>query len=124
MRQVAKVNTELFREVFKCFPDDSVRCWEKFEEWEDAQARAEEDQKFDAGAAVEARLGGVQGHLVEVRNRSRCTTVVACGRLCHRFLSFSPLPASCLAVLSSSPSALPPFRLPSSLPLPTSCFGN
>jgi len=64
-QQVSERNTQVYRELFMCFPDDQVRSWESYEEWEVLQEEKLDDQEHDGGVHVEEKLSTVNGHLVQ-----------------------------------------------------------
>ncbi|KAG0059790.1 hypothetical protein BGZ89_000117 [Linnemannia elongata] len=67
-RPVAKTNTEIFREVFRCVPDDSVETWDEYRAFVPNPKKVLQGHVAMEGATVEQvteRLQRVTGHLVE-----------------------------------------------------------
>ncbi|CAG8454479.1 1850_t:CDS:10 [Ambispora gerdemannii] len=64
----AKTNTEAFREVFHCFPDDTVTTWEEYKAFSPDREKiglghvCKEDYPLQS---VKENLSKIQGHLVE-----------------------------------------------------------
>lgn len=71
-RPVAKTNTEIFREVFRCVPDDSVQTWDEYRAFVPNPKKILQGHVAMEGATVEQvteRLQRVTGHLVEFPTR-------------------------------------------------------
>lgn len=71
-RPVAKTNTEIFREVFRCVPDDSVETWDEYRAFVPNPKKVLQGHVAMEGATVEQvteRLQRVTGHLVEFPTR-------------------------------------------------------
>lgn len=62
--QQAKTNTEVYRKVFACDPDDNIRTWEDYEKFMPKELEAGHSVLKDAGE-VREELKKVRGHLVE-----------------------------------------------------------
>ncbi|KAF8947011.1 hypothetical protein BGZ47_010541 [Haplosporangium gracile] len=71
-RPVAKTNTEIFREVFRCVPDDTVETWDEYRAFMPNPKKILQGHVAMEGATVEQvteRLQRVTGHLVEFPTR-------------------------------------------------------
>ncbi|KAG0217601.1 hypothetical protein BGX33_010118 [Mortierella sp. NVP41] len=71
-RPVAKTNTEIFREVFRCVPDDGVETWDDYRAFVPNPKKVLQGHVAMEGATVEQvteRLQRVTGHLVEFPTR-------------------------------------------------------
>ncbi|KAF9128068.1 hypothetical protein BGX30_014484 [Mortierella sp. GBA39] len=71
-RPVAKTNTEIFREVFRCVPDDSIETWDDYRAFVPNPKKVLQGHVAMEGATVELvteRLQRVTGHLVEFPTR-------------------------------------------------------
>ncbi|KAF9581189.1 hypothetical protein BGW38_001891 [Lunasporangiospora selenospora] len=67
-RRVATTNTEIFRDVFRCVPDDTVETWDDYRNFMPNPKKVLTGHVALAGATsedVQKRLQGVTGHLVE-----------------------------------------------------------
>ncbi|KAF9932766.1 hypothetical protein BGZ67_004583 [Mortierella alpina] len=67
-KRVARTNTEIFREVFRCVPDDSVETWDQYRAFVPNPKKILTGHVAMEGATVEGvreRLQKVTGHLVE-----------------------------------------------------------
>ncbi|KAF9424284.1 hypothetical protein BGZ94_008060 [Podila epigama] len=67
-KRVARTNTEIFREVFHCVPDNNVETWEDYKAFVPDPKKVMSGHVVMEGATVEnvtARLQRVTGHLVE-----------------------------------------------------------
>jgi len=68
-RQTAKVNTEAFREVFHCVPDDTVLTWNDFKSFVPDKKRIltghVRDPEKLTKEAVKSELSKIRGHLVQ-----------------------------------------------------------
>ncbi|KAG0171892.1 hypothetical protein DFQ28_003801 [Apophysomyces sp. BC1034] len=65
---VAKTNTEAFREVFHCVPDDNVTNWEEYKEFYPDPKEVDIGHVHDPEMSVDdirENLGRIRGHLVE-----------------------------------------------------------
>ncbi|CAG8466287.1 6453_t:CDS:10 [Ambispora leptoticha] len=64
----ARINTEAFREVFHCFPDDTVTTWDQYKKFSPDRENIPLGHVFKKDYPLEevkARLSKVRGHLVE-----------------------------------------------------------
>ena len=71
-RPVAKKNTEIFREVFRCVPDDTVETWDDYRAFVPNPKKVLQGHVAMEGATLEQvteRLQRVTGHLVEFPTR-------------------------------------------------------
>lgn len=71
-KPVAKTNTEIFREVFRCVPDDTVETWDEYRAFVPNPKKVLQGHVAIEGATVEQvteRLQRVTGHLVEFPTR-------------------------------------------------------
>ncbi len=69
---MARTNTEIFREVFRCVPDDSVETWDEYRAFVPNPKKILTGHVAMEGATVEGvrdRLQKVTGHLVEFPTR-------------------------------------------------------
>ncbi|KAG0272369.1 hypothetical protein BGZ95_011895 [Linnemannia exigua] len=67
-KPVAKTNTEIFREVFRCVPDDSVETWDEYRAFVPNPKKVLQGHVAMEGATADQvtdRLQRVTGHLVE-----------------------------------------------------------
>lgn len=64
MRQRASRNTQIYRELFHCVPDDSVETWAEYSLFVDKPDTSKIDQETWNGIDVMANLKLVQGNLV------------------------------------------------------------
>ncbi|KAF9899008.1 hypothetical protein BX616_003365 [Lobosporangium transversale] len=74
-RRVATLNTEIFREVFRCVPDDTVETWDEYRAFVPDPKKVLTGHVAMEGATVEKvteRLQKVTGHLVEFPTRFLC----------------------------------------------------
>ncbi|KAI9491274.1 hypothetical protein BDB00DRAFT_767302 [Zychaea mexicana] len=66
--EIAANNTDAFRQVFHCVPEDSVHNWDEYKEFYPDQGRVEIGHVYDRDMPVEDirdQLSRVRGHLVE-----------------------------------------------------------
>ncbi|KAG0348929.1 hypothetical protein BG004_003646 [Podila humilis] len=71
-KRVATTNTAIFREVFKCVPDDSIETWDDYQAFVPDSKKVLQGHVAMEGATtdnVTAKLQGVTGHLVEFPTR-------------------------------------------------------
>ena len=71
-KRVARTNTEIFREVFRCVPEDSVETWDEYRAFVPNPKKILTGHVAMEGATVEGvreRLQKVTGHLVEFPTR-------------------------------------------------------
>ncbi|KAG0349343.1 hypothetical protein BG004_007527 [Podila humilis] len=71
-KQVARQNTEIFREIFHCVPDDKVESWDDYKKFVPDPKKVLTGHVAMPGATVEnvtERLQRVTGHLVEFPTR-------------------------------------------------------
>ncbi|RKO90440.1 hypothetical protein BDK51DRAFT_33522, partial [Blyttiomyces helicus] len=64
-KATARANTEIFREVFHCVPDDTVRSWDDYKAFFPEFAVPGHPPDDKATPASLARVAQVRGHLVE-----------------------------------------------------------
>ena len=64
MRQRASRNTQIYRELFHCVPDDSVETWAEYSLFVDKPDTSKIDQETWNGIDVMANLKLIQGNLV------------------------------------------------------------
>lgn len=67
-KRVARTNTEIFREVFHCVPDDKIQTWDDYKAFVPDPKKVLTGHVCMPGATVEnvtERLQRVTGHLVE-----------------------------------------------------------
>ncbi|KAI7856548.1 hypothetical protein BDC45DRAFT_503017 [Circinella umbellata] len=68
MTETASTNTDAFRQVFHCVPDDNVRNWDEYKEFYPNQSEVEIGHVYDSNMSVDEirdQLSRVKGHLVE-----------------------------------------------------------
>ncbi|KAF9909452.1 hypothetical protein EC991_008591 [Linnemannia zychae] len=73
--RVAKTNTEIFREVFHCVPDNNIETWDQYKAFVPNSKKVLTGHVAMEGATVEnvtARLQKVTGHLVEFPTKFLC----------------------------------------------------
>ncbi|KAF8929502.1 hypothetical protein BGZ47_001015 [Haplosporangium gracile] len=73
--RVAKTNTEIFREVFHCVPDNNVETWDQYKAFIPNSKKVLTGHVVMEGATVEnvtAKLQKVTGHLVEFPTKFLC----------------------------------------------------
>ncbi|KAF9931197.1 hypothetical protein FBU30_010640 [Linnemannia zychae] len=71
-KPVARTNTEIFREVFRCVPDDGVETWDQYRAFVPNPKKVLQGHVAMEGATTEIvteRLQKVTGHLVEFPTR-------------------------------------------------------
>ncbi|KAG0234011.1 hypothetical protein BGW42_006992 [Actinomortierella wolfii] len=71
-KATARTNTELFREVFHCVPDDSVETWDDYKKFVPDPKKVLTGHVAMPGATVDTvkqKLQGISGHLVEFPTR-------------------------------------------------------
>ncbi|KAL0087888.1 hypothetical protein J3Q64DRAFT_1735044 [Phycomyces blakesleeanus] len=64
----AKINTEAFREVFHCVPDDNVKTWEEYKAFYPDPTKIDIGHVYDPDMSVDevrGQLSKINGHLVE-----------------------------------------------------------
>ncbi|KAG0259752.1 hypothetical protein BG011_002401 [Mortierella polycephala] len=74
-KRVAKTNTEIFREVFHCVPDDTVETWDDYKAFVPDPKKVLTGHVAMPGATVEnvtEKLQQVTGHLVEFPTKFLC----------------------------------------------------
>lgn len=73
--RVAKTNTEIFREVFHCVPDNNIETWDQYKAFVPNSKKVLTGHVAMEGATVEnvtAKLQKVTGHLVEFPTKFLC----------------------------------------------------
>ncbi|KAF9921945.1 hypothetical protein FBU30_007990 [Linnemannia zychae] len=73
--RVAKTNTDIFREVFHCVPDNNIETWDQYKAFVPNPKKVLTGHVAMEGATVEnvtARLQKVTGHLVEFPTKFLC----------------------------------------------------
>ncbi|KAK3839963.1 MAG: hypothetical protein J3R72DRAFT_369939, partial [Linnemannia gamsii] len=73
--RVAKTNTEIFREVFHCVPDNTIETWDQYKAFVPNPKKVLNGHVAMEGATVEnvtAKLQKVTGHLVEFPTKFLC----------------------------------------------------
>ncbi|KAF9099934.1 hypothetical protein BGX23_008706 [Mortierella sp. AD031] len=73
--RVAKTNTEIFREVFHCVPDNNIETWDQYKAFVPDAKKVLQGHVAMEGATLEnvtARLQKVTGHLVEFPTKFLC----------------------------------------------------
>ncbi|KAG9066893.1 hypothetical protein KI688_012805 [Linnemannia hyalina] len=73
--RVAKTNTEIFREVFHCVPDNNIENWDQYKAFVPNPKKVMTGHVAMEGATVEnvtAKLQKVTGHLVEFPTKFLC----------------------------------------------------
>ncbi|KAF9126269.1 hypothetical protein BGW39_006741 [Mortierella sp. 14UC] len=73
--RVAKTNTEIFREVFHCVPDNNIETWDQYKAFVPNPKKVLTGHVAMEGATVEnvtAKLQRVTGHLVEFPTKFLC----------------------------------------------------
>ncbi|KAG0322786.1 hypothetical protein BGZ97_004099 [Linnemannia gamsii] len=73
--RVAKTNTEIFREVFHCVPDNNIETWDQYKAFVPNPKKVLTGHVAMEGATVEnvtAKLQKVTGHLVEFPTKFLC----------------------------------------------------
>ncbi|KAG0296090.1 hypothetical protein BGZ98_001121, partial [Dissophora globulifera] len=74
-KRVAETNTEIFREVFHCVPDQKIETWEDYKAFVPNPKKVLTGHVVMPGATVEnvtEKLQGVTGHLVEFPTKFLC----------------------------------------------------
>lgn len=73
--RVAKTNTEIFREVFHCVPDNNIETWDQYKAFVPNSKKVLTGHVAMEGATVEnvtSKLQKVTGHLVEFPTKFLC----------------------------------------------------
>ncbi|KAI9275903.1 hypothetical protein BDA99DRAFT_496737 [Phascolomyces articulosus] len=68
MTETAATNTDAFRQVFHCVPDDNVHNWDEYKEFYPDQSKIEIGHVYNPSMSVDEireQLSRVRGHLVE-----------------------------------------------------------